>query len=185
VKFTKESTNQSVSKQLFDKVQEVMKLKSRPRHKDKSEPQAYCGLLSCASCGMMITGEYRIKTQKNGTQHFYTYYHCTKKRRDMKCLEPCIRQESLDAQIIITYKKFLCHKTGRRLLKMKDLKKTNGICPVCFCFCEKNEKRIKDITVKLERLLEGYLDQDIDKETYREEKAKLLSEKKSLEEEIS
>jgi predicted nucleotidyltransferase len=54
-----------------------------------------------------------------------------------------------------------------------------------FAFVEKNEKRIKDITVKLQRLLEGYLDQDIDKETYREEKAKLLSEKKSLEEEIS
>ena len=54
-----------------------------------------------------------------------------------------------------------------------------------FAFVEKNEKRIKDITVKLQRLLDGYLDQDIDKDIYREEKAKLLSEKKSLEEEIS
>jgi len=48
-----------------------------------------------------------------------------------------------------------------------------------------NEKRIKIIAEKLQRLLDGYLDQDIDKETYRAEKAKLLSEKKSLEEEIS
>ena len=52
-------------------------------------------------------------------------------------------------------------------------------------FVEKNEKRIKDITAQLQRLLEGYLDQDIEKEIYRAEKAKLLSEKKSLEEEIS
>ena len=41
------------------------------------------------------------------------------------------------------------------------------------------------MTVKLQRLLDGYLEQDIEKEVYRTEKAKLLSEKKSLEEEIS
>ena len=52
-------------------------------------------------------------------------------------------------------------------------------------FVEKNEKMITDITAKLQRLLDGYLDQDIDKEIYRAEKSKLLSEKKSLEEEIS
>ena len=39
--------------------------------------------------------------------------------------------------------------------------------------------------MKLQRLLDGYLDQDVEKEIYRTEKAKLLSEKKSLEEEIS
>jgi len=44
---------------------------------------------------------------------------------------------------------------------------------------------ITEITTKLQRLLDGYLDQDIDKEVYRLEKSKLLSEKKSLEEEIS
>ena len=70
-----------VSKKLWDIVQEVMKMKSRPRHKTKDEPQAYCGLISCATCGMMVTGEYRVKTQKNGTQHFYTYYHCSKKSK--------------------------------------------------------------------------------------------------------
>lgn len=37
---------------------------------------------------------------------------------------------------------------------------------------------------KLERLLNGYLDQIIDREDYRLQKGKLLSEKKSLEEEI-
>src|SRR3989344_6189505 len=76
-----------------------MKERGRPNAKHKSNPQVYCGLLYCATCGMMITGEYRTKTQKNGTQHFYTYYHCTKKSKVMKCPEPCIRQEVLDAQI--------------------------------------------------------------------------------------
>ena len=174
-----------LSKQLFDKVQEVMKLKSRPRHKDKFEPQALCGLLSCATCGMMITGEYRIKTQKNGTQHFYTYYHCTKKRRDMKCPEPCIRQEFLDAQISSLLQKVSLPKDWADYLNERLANDKVESTQSVFAFVEKNEKRIKDITVKLQRLLEGYLDQDIDKEIYRTEKAKLLSEKKSLEEEIS
>ena len=52
-------------------------------------------------------------------------------------------------------------------------------------FVSENEKKIQDIVVKLQRLLDGYLDQDIEKEIYRSEKSKSLSEKKSLETEIS
>jgi len=41
------------------------------------------------------------------------------------------------------------------------------------------------LALKLERLLNGYLDQIIDEQDYRSQKAKLLSEKKSLEAEIA
>ncbi len=86
-----------VSKKLFDKVQEVLKQKGKPQ-KSKNEPQPYCGLLYCP-CGMMITGEYKVKRQKNGNIHHYTYYRCSKKSKTTKCQEPCIRQEELDKQI--------------------------------------------------------------------------------------
>ena len=58
-----------IAKKLFDKVQEVLKQRGRPRHKTEIEPQIFCGLLHCGSCGMMITGEYRVKKQKNGNVH--------------------------------------------------------------------------------------------------------------------
>ena len=174
-----------VSKKLFDKVQEVMKQKSRPRHKDKSEPQAYCGLLSCATCGMMITGEYRVKTQLNGTQHFYTYYHCTKKRRDMKCPEPCIRQEVLDEQISSLLQKVSMPRDWADYLNERLQKDKMESAQSVSLLVSENEKCIQNIVVKLQRLLDGYLDQDIDKEVYRSKKSKLLSEEKSLEEEIS
>ena len=45
------------------------------------------------------------------------------------------------------------------------------------CVAEKRDT-IRAITVKLQRLLDSYLDQDIDKEEYRPRKAKLLSDKK-------
>jgi hypothetical protein len=167
-----------ISKKLFDQVQEVMKRKSRPRHKAKDEPQAYCGLISCATCGMMVTGKYRVKTQKNGTQHSYTYYHYTKKRRDMKCPEPCIRQELLDEQISSLLKKVSMPPDWAECLNQRLEKDKMEFAQSVFAFVEKNQNRIKDITVRLERLLNGYLEQDIEKEVYREEKAKLLSEKK-------
>ncbi len=43
---------------------------------------------------------------------------------------------------------------------------------------------IQGISQKLQRLLDAYLDQDIERESYRSEKADLLSRKKSLEEKI-
>ncbi len=52
--------------------------------------------------------------------------------------------------------------------------------------CVKKKKgKISSLSKKLERLLTGYLDQVIDQSDYCLQKAKLLSEKKSLEEEIS
>src|SRR3989339_1517213 len=174
-----------VAKKLFDQVQEVMKRKSRPRHKDQPEPQAYCGLLSCASCNMMITGEYRTKTQQNGNVHNYTYYHCSKKRRDMKCPEPCIRQEPLDAQISSLLQKVSLPLDWAEYLNIRLTKDKTDSAQSVSAFVSENEKKIKDITTRLQRLLDGYLDQDIENETYRVEKSKLLSKKKSLEEEIS
>ncbi len=174
-----------VEKKLWDKVQEVMKERGRPRLKQKNEPQAYCGLLSCQTCGMMITGEYRMKTQVSGKQHFYTYYHCSKKRRDMKCPEPCIRQEVLDEQISSLLQKVSLPPDWADYLnsRLEDDRKESA--QSVSVFVEKSQKDICDIIEKLQRLLDGYLEQDIDKEDYREQKAKLLSEKKSLEEQIS
>ena len=174
-----------VSKKLFDRVQEVMKQRGRPRHKMKNEPQVFCGLLSCGTCGMMVTGEYRVKKQVSGKEHYYTYYHCSKKRRDMKCPEPCIRQESLDAQISSLLQKVSMPQDWADYLNQRlEEDKTESVQSVS-AFVQKNQKGIQNIVVKLQRLLDGYLEQDVEKEVYRAEKAKLLSEKKSLEEQIT
>jgi len=171
-----------IAKKLFGKVQEVLKQRGRPRHKTEIEPQVFCGLLKCGSCGMMITGEYRVKKQKNGNVHDYIYYHCTKKNKSIKCPEPCIRQESLDAQISSLLQKVsLRSDWAEKLLEMLKIDKIKSAQSVS-AFVQEAGVRIKVITAKLQRLLDGYLEQDIDREIYRIEKSKLLSEKKSLEE---
>ena len=171
-----------IAKKIFDKVQEILEQRGRPRHKTKYEPQVFCGLLHCGTCGMMITGEYRIKRQKNGNIHNYIYYHCTKKNKSIKCPEPCIRQEELDKQISSLLQKFsLRLDWTEKLLARLEIDKTKSAQSVS-AFVQENKENIKTISIKLQRLLDGYLEQDIEREIYRQEKAKLLSEKKSLEE---
>ncbi len=174
-----------ISKKLFDEAQEMLKLRGQPERKPQNEPQSFCGLISCASCGMMITGEYKVKKQKNGNVHNYTYYHCTKKRKDMKCPEPCIREEELDRQLSSLIKKVSLPKDwAEELLKMAENEHGNSAQSLTACVKE-NETKISVISQKLERLLNGYLEQDIEKEVYRIEKAKLVLQKKSLEEEMT
>ena len=64
-------------------------------------------------------------------------------------------------------------------------KDKKGSAQSCSVFVQGAGNKIKDANIKLQRLLDGYLEQDIERETYRAEKTKLMSEKKSLEEQIS
>jgi hypothetical protein len=173
-----------ISKKLFDEAQEMLKQRGQPERKPQNEPQPYCGLISCASCGMMITGEYKVKKQKNGNVHEYIYYHCTKKNKNIKCLEPCIREKELDRQLSSLIQKVSLPKNwAEELLKMAQKDFKNSAQSLTACVKEKQNK-ISSLSRRLERLLTGYLDQDIEKEIYREQKSKLLLSKKSLEEEI-
>jgi DNA invertase Pin-like site-specific DNA recombinase len=160
-----------VSKKIFDKAQEVLKQRGRPRHKAKNEPKAFCGLLSCAKCGMGITAE---------VQKGHTYYRCTKKRGN--CSQPYIREEELNRQLSQLLQKFSLRPdwaAGMREMLEKDKAEA---AQSATAFVQEAKGKIQSISLKLQRLLDGYLDQVIEQETYRSEKAKLLSEKKSLEE---
>ena len=173
-----------IAKKIFDKVQEVLNQRGRPHAKTKYEPQTFCGLMKCQTCGMSVTGEYRVKKQKNGNVHEYIYYHCTKKGKYIKCDESCIRQKDLDKQISSLIEKFsLRSDWAEKLLKMTEAEKAKSAQSV-FAFVQDKQREVRNIQIKLQRLLDGYLDQDIERETYRQEKQKLLLKKKTLEEKI-
>ena len=177
-----EGKHQSViSKNIFDKVQEILKQRGRPHHTTTNQPQAFCGLLHCG-CGMMITGEYKVKHQKNGNVHYYTYYHCSRKSKAIICKEPCIRQEELDKQISSLLQQYSLSEDWAAQLLTKLEKDDKESAQSSAIVAQDSRSRIVEINNKLQRLLDGYLEQDIERETYLENKAKLMSEKKSLEE---
>jgi len=174
-----------ISKKLFDEAQEMLKFRGQPERKSKNEPQPYCGLISCASCGMMITGEHKFKRQKNGNVHEYTYYRCSKKSKTIKCPESAVREKELDRQLSSLIQKVSLPKDwAEELLKMAE-KDFNNSAPSLTASVKENETKISVISQKLERLLTGYLDQVIDQPDYCLQKSKLLLQKKSLQEEMT
>ncbi len=175
-----------IKKKLFDDVQTVFGRRKHKRAIKTNMPKPLCGLLRCGSCNMMITGENQVKRQKNGNIHHYVYYHCTKKRKNAsRCPEPHIRQELLDGQLSDLLNKYALPDswvlTLNKLLADDEQKaeQSTGV------FITAAQERIGNLQGKLQRLLDSYLDQDIEREIYLQKKAELMSEKKSLEEQNS
>ncbi|KKU25748.1 MAG: Recombinase, partial [Candidatus Magasanikbacteria bacterium GW2011_GWA2_46_17] len=91
----------------------------------------------------------------------------------------------LDRQLSSLIQKFsLRQDWATELNTMLEKEKTEA-AQSSTAFVQEVGERIRAIQTKLQRLLDGYLEQVIEREIYRLEKAKLLSEKKSLEEQMA
>lgn len=77
-----------VTKDLWERVQEVLDGRHANRHRKMKHDVAFSGLISCGHCGCALVGE--IKKGK------YVYYHCTGYKG--KCPEPYTREEVLEEQ---------------------------------------------------------------------------------------
>jgi DNA invertase Pin-like site-specific DNA recombinase len=80
-----------VSKKIFDKVQEVLKQRGKPRKKRQKHNFPFCGLFRC-SCGAAITAQFA-----KGNGGLYRYYRCT--RKFGSCKEKYIQEKELINQI--------------------------------------------------------------------------------------
>jgi DNA invertase Pin-like site-specific DNA recombinase len=78
----------------YEKVQTLL---GRPnRQRSKKHSFAYTGLIRCGFCGGSVTAE--TKLNRHGKR--YTYYHCTRKKKDVACTEKAIEEQQLDDQVI-------------------------------------------------------------------------------------
>ena len=134
---------------------------------------------------MHITAEKKTKYQKNGNVHEYVYYRCTRKNKRIKCTEPAITEPDLTAQLSdILHSYAMPEGWAIELETMlaadeKQAEQSSGV------FIADAQTQVTGLQGKLKRLLDSYLDQDIDQQTYKAKQAELMSAKKSLEEQIS
>ena len=173
-----------ITKKLFDEVQATLAKRGRPQ-KGTTAPQIFCGLLRCATCNLAITAEKKVKHQKNGNIHEYVYYRCTRKHKTIICKEPPINETDLVTQLSVILDSYAMPKSWAKQLEAMladDERKANQSSSV---FVANAQTRLASLQGKLQRLLDGYLDQDIEQSVYRAKQAELMSEKKSLEEQIS
>ena len=82
----------------YDKIQVIMGRKGKPRNQKKDF--AYTGLIHCKECGCLITADLKHKVLKYTNElRSYTYYFCTRKRKNYACHQKPITKEDLELQV--------------------------------------------------------------------------------------
>jgi len=165
-----------ISKKLFDKVQEVLKQRGKPQKIKHNF--AFLGLMKCP-CSAAITAEIKIK--KSGKE--YIYYRCTKKKG------PCpekhfLREEALVEQIKNHLQKvsLSSQDTEKVLAELeKDELRAKEQTKI---IVQNLKKELGEIEIKLEKLLDVYLNEVISTEEYTSRKQKILTQKLELQEKI-
>ena len=161
-----------LSKQIFDKVQEVLKQRGKPRKKRQKHNFPFCGLFRC-SCGAAITAQFA-----KGNGGLYRYYRCT--RKFGPCKEKYIQEKELVNQICQKLKEIaLPENWTKEMLDYLDNEEKKEI-RTGENFVQKINQKLAEIQTKLDKLLEGYLDGLIDEEDYKRKKEELIQQKIAL-----
>ena len=161
-----------ISKELFDKVQEILKQRGKPRKKRQKHNFPFCGLFRC-SCGAAITAQFA-----KGNGGLYRYYRCT--RKFGPCEEKYIQEKELVSQINQKLKEIALPENWKKEMleyleneEKKEFQSGEN-------FTKKINQKLVEIQNKLDKLLEGYLDGLIGEEDYKKKKEELIQQKIAL-----
>ncbi len=171
-----------VTKGLFDRVQEVLEDRGKPRKKDWTH--TYKTLVKCAECGCSITAttkeKYYKKTRNTG---IYTYYYCTKRRG--KCSQKPITEEEMEEMMRDYILKIDIDKEvweiGIELLRAKHQDEMDKFIEAS----KRLEKEKEGVKRDLQKLLDMRLREEISAEEYTEAKKLLLDKKVAIEEKLT
>ncbi len=172
-----------IDKELFDKVQKQVVKIEKPRGGGHNFP--FTGIARCAECGGAITAEIHTKYYK-GTDRTadYIYYHCTKKMGEY-CSQAYIRQEEFESQFRkIVSDVAIPESVGNDWLSWLEEDRKNEV-KLSQETIFKLEEQTSEIDIKQNILLDSFLDQVVDPETYKKKKNELFEQKLKLQEKIA
>ena len=161
-----------ISKQLFAKVQNVLAGRRKPRKSKQRHDFPFVGLFKC-SCGSMFTAQFA-----KGNGGLYRYYRCTRKHG--ACAEKYIQENELQKQIIEQAQTIALPADWAKEMLEKMEREEKSQEQSADAFAEANRKKIFALQEKLDKLLEGYLDNLIDEDTYKRKKEDLVQQKIAL-----
>jgi len=163
-----------IGNELFEAVQKQLTQRSKPRKSRHKHDFPFTGLFTCGECGGAITAQYG-----KGNGGTYVYYRCSKKFG--KCSQPYLRDELMLKQI-------------RGLLQKVSLPEGWGSAAFTQLerweeeergklqsFAQKQAHTLTETQTKLDKLVNGFLDGIIEKETYLKKKDELIKRKIELE----
>ena len=164
----------------FDRIQ-ILLGKNTIKRRPKTKEFAYTGLIRCGECGAVITAETKIKKQKNGNIHNYTYYHCTK-RKDPNCSQKVIRIENLEEQIENVLDKINIPKEfipwAMKILREENKKESNNHAHII----SNHLRAYNAVILKIDGLIDMRASNEITHDEFLAKKAELGKEKAKLQE---
>ena len=169
-----------IDKSLFDKVQRVLTGRGRVQ-KQATAPRPLNMLVRCGHCGCFVTGSHGVKHQKNGNVHEYTYYRCTHKKKAVACREKEVREYVLAGQLLPVLQSFALPKDWHDYMVSRLEQDETAAEDESAAIVRGLRDELDTMNAKLKRLFDVYLEGDIDRDSYKERQAEIMSEKKSLE----
>ncbi len=168
-----------VSMEEFDRVQFLLGRKGKPRPKTHSFP--FRGMIRCGECGCFITAEEKYKAVKSGVHH-YIYYHCTKRKRNIRCSQASVRYEELEGQIKEELSKISIDEDFKNLA-LKYLRQAHKEEVKDRASIQKTlQKTYQDAQRQFDNLTQLRLKEMIDDEQYLSQRNRLLKERARLKE---
>jgi DNA invertase Pin-like site-specific DNA recombinase len=166
---------------------EFLKIQTLLGKKGTTRPQkytfTYTGIMQCGNCKAMITAEHKTKRNKNGNVHFYTYYHCTK-RKDPNCTEKVVEEKTLESQINELFKEIdippgfkdwaIRYMKKRYADELESEKKIT----------EGQQKTLEGAEQKISRLVDMRINNELSEAEFTAKKAEILRVKEQLEENL-
>jgi hypothetical protein len=156
-----------ISRATFEAVQQRLKESSKPRKSKLKHDFALTGLFKCGSCGSAITAQYA-----KGNGGTYRYYRCTKKKG--KCWQRYLREDRIQNQVMdvlqmVALPDGWAHKMLAQVEVWEKEEQQSLIS-----FAQSAEIKLKDTEEKLDKLINAFLEETIDKETYLKKKEELV-----------
>lgn len=135
---------------------------------------SYTWMIDCWVCWCRVTWEIKNKYIKATWEtREYTYYHCTRKRKDMKCSQKSIRIENIEEQIANILKSIEIEPEFKEWVFATIKENYNSEFESRIKIFENLNNAIISEDKRLKRLTDMYLDSLINKEGYKNNKQEI------------
>ena len=171
-----------IPSETFNKVQEILQAREHP--KPRRHSFIFLGLAKCGECHCSITAEIKHKCYPKTRGYVdYIYYRCTKKRET--CNQKYLGEELVEQQLRTIVAKASLPESWTKLWIERLDKEEMEEKESSESKLAKLSSEVQEIDQKLDRLLEGYLDQIVDSQIYQQKKEKMIETKITIKEKVA
>ncbi|MEN9389131.1 MAG: hypothetical protein RLY61_215, partial [Candidatus Parcubacteria bacterium] len=161
-----------VEKQEFDRVQEILGRKNKRR--PKTHTHIFTGLIKCPECGCSITATHKDKFYPKTNNHCaYDYYHCSRRNKTIKCIQPSITEKQLSDQIVEILATIEIPEDFKNWAKTYLIEKSKYEATTSMAILESQQKEYKEVEKQLTELLDMRVSKEINPQEYSMKKKNL------------